>query len=71
MMIYDAPYTLPAGVLQGGVKICFGTFDVQFARNVPFEAAQAVAFGLPHNEALKALTINSAEIVGAGFARVD
>jgi imidazolonepropionase-like amidohydrolase len=48
------------------VKICFGTFDVQFARNVPFEAAQAVAFGLPHDEALKALTINSAEIMGAG-----
>ena len=39
---------------------------MEFARNVPFEAAQAVAFGLPHDEALKALTINSAEIFGAG-----
>jgi imidazolonepropionase-like amidohydrolase len=38
---------------------------VEFARNVPFEAAQAVAFGLPADEALKALTINSAEILGA------
>jgi imidazolonepropionase-like amidohydrolase len=63
---YDAPYTLPAEFFKAGVKICFGTFDVQFARNVPFEAAQAVAFGLPHDEALKALTINSAEILGAG-----
>jgi imidazolonepropionase-like amidohydrolase len=63
---YDAPYTLPAEFYKAGVKICFGTFDVQFARNVPFEAAQAVAFGLPHDEALKALTINSAEIMGAG-----
>jgi imidazolonepropionase-like amidohydrolase len=63
---YDAPYTLPAEFYKAGVKICFGTFDVEFARNVPFEAAQAVAFGLPHDEALKALTINSAEILGAG-----
>jgi imidazolonepropionase-like amidohydrolase len=63
---YDVPYTLPSEFYKAGVKICFGTFDVEFARNVPFEAAQAVAFGLPHDEALKALTINSAEIMGAG-----
>ncbi len=63
---YDAPYVLPSQFYKAGVKICFGTFDTEFARNVPFEAAQAVAFGLPHNEALKALTINSAEILGAG-----
>ncbi len=63
---YDAPYTLPEQFHKAGVKICFGTFDVEFARNVPFEAAQAVAFGLPRDEALKALTINSAEILGAG-----
>jgi imidazolonepropionase-like amidohydrolase len=63
---YDAPYTLPSKFYQAGVKICFGTFDVEFARNVPFEAAQAAAFGLPKEEALKAITINSAEILGAG-----
>lgn len=63
---YDAPYTLPSEFYKAGVKICFGTFDVEFARNVPFEAAQAVAFGLPRAEALKGLTINSAEILGVG-----
>jgi imidazolonepropionase-like amidohydrolase len=63
---YDAPYTLPADFFRAGVKLCFGTFDVEFARNVPFEAAQAAAFGLPREEALKALTINSAEILGVG-----
>lgn len=63
---YDAPYTLPNDFYKAGVKICFGTFDVEFARNVPFEAAQAAAFGLPHDEALKGLTINSAEILGVG-----
>jgi imidazolonepropionase-like amidohydrolase len=61
---YDAPYTLPSEFYKAGVKFCFGTFDVEFARNVPFEAAQAAAFGLPHDEALKALTINTAEILG-------
>jgi imidazolonepropionase-like amidohydrolase len=63
---YDAPYMLPNQFYKAGVKICFGTFDVEFARNVPFEAAQAVAFGLPNSEALKALTINSAQILGVG-----
>jgi imidazolonepropionase-like amidohydrolase len=63
---YDAPYTLAVQFYRAGVKICFGTFDVQFARNVGFEAAQAAAFGLPRDEALKALTINSAEILGVG-----
>jgi imidazolonepropionase-like amidohydrolase len=63
---YDAPYTLPNEFYKAGVKICFATFDVEFARNVPFEAAQAAAFGLPREEALKAVTINSAEILGAG-----
>jgi imidazolonepropionase-like amidohydrolase len=61
---YDASYTLPNDFYKAGVKICFGTFDVEFARNVPFEAAQAVAFGLPQDEALRALTINTAQILG-------
>jgi len=63
---YDEPYTLPNEFFKAGVKFCFGTFDVEFARNVPFEAAQAAAFGLPKEEALKAVTINSAEILGVG-----
>ncbi len=63
---YDSMYTLPNQFYQAGVKICFGTFDVEFARNVPFEAAQAVAFGLPHDVALRALTVDSASILGVG-----
>ena len=63
---YDAPYALAGKFYKAGVKLCFATFDVQFARNLPFEAAQAAAFGLPQEEALKAVTINSAQILGAG-----
>ncbi|HEX4749849.1 MAG TPA: amidohydrolase family protein [Bryobacteraceae bacterium] len=62
---YDAPYTLPNDFYKAGVKFCFGTFDTEFARNVPFEAAQAAAFGLPKEAALRGLTINSAQILGA------
>ena len=61
---YDAPYALAGEFYKAGVKLCFATFDVQFARNLPFEAAQAAAFGLPKEEALKAVTINGAEILG-------
>ena len=63
---YDSRYTLPNEFYKAGVKICFGTFDVQFARNVGFQAAAAVAFGLPYDAALKGVTINAAEILGAG-----
>jgi imidazolonepropionase-like amidohydrolase len=61
---YDEPYTLPARLHAAGVKFAFGTFDTQFARNLPFQAANAVAFGLPYAKALEAVTISAAEIWG-------
>jgi imidazolonepropionase-like amidohydrolase len=61
---YDAQYALPAQLNAAGVKFCFGTFDVEFARNVGFNAAAAAAFDLPAGEALKSVTINPAEIFG-------
>jgi imidazolonepropionase-like amidohydrolase len=61
---YDKSFTLPAELHKDGVKIAFGTFGNQFARNLPFQAANAVAFGLPYPEALKAVTLNAAEIWG-------
>jgi imidazolonepropionase-like amidohydrolase len=61
---YDSQYALPSQLLKAGVKFCFATFDVEFARNLPFQAAAAAAFGLPREEALKAVTIRAAEIFG-------
>jgi imidazolonepropionase-like amidohydrolase len=61
---YDSQYTLPGELHRAGIKIAFGSFHVSFSRNLPFQAAAAVAFGLPHEEALKAVTINPAEIWG-------
>jgi imidazolonepropionase-like amidohydrolase len=63
---YDQAFTLPAEAYKAGVKFAFGTFDNEFVRNLPFEAATAVAFGLPYEEALKAITINPAQIWGVG-----
>ena len=64
----DAPYdegeTGPAAAYKAGVKFAFGTFDNEFSRNVGLNAARASAFGLPPEEALKAVTINAAQIWG-------
>jgi len=61
---YDAAMTLASQCYKAGVKFAFGTFANEFVRNLPFEAAAAVGFGLPPDEALKAVTINAAEIWG-------
>jgi imidazolonepropionase-like amidohydrolase len=61
---YDCAFTQPAEAYKAGVKFAFGTFNNEFVRNLPYQAATAVAFGLPYEEALKAVTINAAEIWG-------
>ncbi|HME10677.1 MAG TPA: amidohydrolase family protein [Bryobacteraceae bacterium] len=63
---YDAAYTLPNEFYKAGVKFAFGSFNNEFARNVPYQAATAAAFGLPREEALKSVTINAAQIWGVG-----
>ncbi len=62
---YDAAYSLPSELHKAGVKFAFATYDNQFARNLPFEAAFAVAYGLPMDAAWRALTVDAAEIFGA------
>lgn len=49
---------------RAGVRVAFGTNDVEFARNVPYHAAWAVAHGLPQDEALKGVTLYAAQILG-------
>jgi len=65
----DDPYDLAfanAGLLsKAGVKVAFQTLDVIWeSRNLPYHAGMAAAFGLPKEEALKAVTIYPAEIFG-------
>ena len=61
---YDTVYKLPAELYKRGVKIAFASYSAHGVRNLPDAAGYATAFGLPYDEALKAVTINPAEIWG-------
>jgi imidazolonepropionase-like amidohydrolase len=61
---YDTVYSLPAQLFKRGVKIVFASYSAHSVRNLPDQAGYATAFGLPYDEALKAITINPAEIWG-------
>ena len=61
---YDAVFRMPAELSKRGVKIAFASYDAHQARNLPYAAGYAVGFGLPPDEALKALTINPAQMWG-------
>jgi imidazolonepropionase-like amidohydrolase len=63
---FDAVYSLPGELNKRGVKIAFASFDAHNARNLPYQAGFATAFGLPYDDALKAITLNAAEIWGVG-----
>jgi imidazolonepropionase-like amidohydrolase len=49
---------------RAGVKIAFQSASAATARDLPYQVGVACAFGLPHEEAMKAVTINAAEILG-------
>jgi len=61
---YDAVYSLPAQLYKRGVKIVFASYSAHNVRNLPDAAGFATAFGLPYDEALKAITLNAAEVWG-------
>ncbi len=61
---HAATYQLAGELAQAGVKVAFSTADSAYVRNVPYHAAMSVAWGMNRDEALKALTINAAEILG-------
>jgi len=61
---YDAVYSLPAQLQRRGVQIAFASYSAHDSRNLPYQAGFATAFGLPYDEALKAITLNPAQIWG-------
>ena len=61
---YDRLLSQPAELAASGVRFAFGSFDNSFARRLGQQAANAVAYGLPYDEALKAVTVYPAEIFG-------
>ncbi|HWY08836.1 MAG TPA: amidohydrolase family protein [Candidatus Acidoferrales bacterium] len=61
---YDRLLTQPEELRAAGIKIAFGSFDNSFARRLGQNAANAVAHGLPYDEALKAVTLYPAQMFG-------
>jgi imidazolonepropionase-like amidohydrolase len=61
---YDMTYANAGVLARAGVKIAFQTSDAANSRNLPYNAALAVAYGLEADDALRALTINAAEMFG-------
>ena len=63
----DMPYKQAKILFEAGVKISFcyqGDMEAMGQRNLPFSAGTAVAYGLPYEEAIAALTLNTAQILG-------
>ena len=62
---YDGAYSMPARLYEAGVKFAIsGGAGALYTNRLPWEAGVAVAFGLPEEEAGKAVTINAAEFMG-------
>jgi len=64
----DQPYKLPALLQKAGVLFCLnneqGEMEAANTRNLPFMAGTAAAYGLTKEEALMAITLNAAKILG-------
>jgi len=61
---YQTPYQNPGIMMKAGVKVAIVSNDTENSRNTPFEAGYAAAYGMGTDEAIKAITINPAEIFG-------
>ena len=63
----DELHALPALLAKSGIPFCFnyaGDMEAMGARNLPFTAGTAVAYGLPYEKAVEALTLSAAKILG-------
>lgn len=61
---YDARNTTPGVLQKAGVKFALASFNSSDSRNLPYEIGNAVSYGLPKEEALKAITLYPAQILG-------
>ena len=61
---YDSVFTSPLRLHDAGVAFGFQSNSGSGARELPFHAGLAVAYGLPPDVALRAVTLSTAEILG-------
>ncbi|HEY0030139.1 MAG TPA: amidohydrolase family protein [Bacteroidia bacterium] len=63
----DQPYKLPFLLQKAGILFCLnneGEMEAMGARNLPFLAGTAAAYGLTKEQALRSITLNTAKILG-------
>ncbi len=63
----DLPFRLPALLHERGVPFCLsytGDMERMGARNLPFVAGTARAYGLPPEEAVRCVTLDAARVLG-------
>ncbi len=62
---YDEPFVLPKKLHDAGIRFAIISRDeAPHERSLPYQAANAAAYGLPKEEALKAITLSPAQIFG-------
>ena len=64
---YDQPYKLPAQLQAAGIRYCLdyeGSQEAPGGRNLAFIAGTAAAFGLTKEQALTAITLAPAQLMG-------
>lgn len=61
---WNAHYRAPAVMAAAGVKFCFANRSASLAKLLPIPAGFAVAHGLDPDRAVRALTLDAAEILG-------
>lgn len=63
----DLPFKLASLLQEGGVQFCIqnaGDMEAMNARNIPFLAGTTMAYGLTEEEAIRAVSLSSCEIMG-------
>ncbi|MFN5148952.1 MAG: amidohydrolase family protein [Flavobacteriia bacterium] len=63
----DLPFRLAALLQEGGVKFCLqneGEMEAMNARNLPFQAGTAMAYGLTEEQAVRSISLSTCEILG-------
>lgn len=61
----DDAFTMPSRLTAAGVRVCLATGDdASNDRNLPYHAAKAAAYGLSHEDAVRAITLWPAQILG-------
>ena len=61
---YDAPLAAPGILQRAGVRFAFGSEDAAMAKNLPQQAGASCGYGLSRDAAIRALTLDAAEILG-------